>query len=219
LPAIRSVAPTVVVIDRYDSTPHPAPPPIHSEASMFAGSRRHSLRAQLAFAVIVLVTAVFGGAVPAHATWTDQYIENFDAPTGWWFDDGTSSSCCGMVDDPGLTFARMWTGSPPEWAAVRRYVHVSRANSLCSISAKIWVESINTPPTTVNFEAINPSSWTYLGLSQYKLPGNNQWVTVGWNTTSFRAPSTDFVIGVGMSGQSISQRIQVDDFTLTCSVA
>jgi hypothetical protein len=102
-----------------------------------------------------------------------------------------------------------WLVTQTGWSSVGRTVHLTPAQlHQVTCAAQIYIQPLNT--TTLNFEVIDPPTWTYVSLKTVTLPaGSYQRVL----TDPFVPYRTDVFVRVSTTSPSTAR---VDDLTVQC---
>jgi hypothetical protein len=178
-------------------------------------TRRRGLRRGLVVAALAAVLIAVGAA-PAHANvW--QLTDNFENnPAGRWVpyasaDGGGSFSNVAAWSHSGSWHAFRWVRTG--FSSVHRNVYLTPAQlHQANCLAAIYVQAVNYP-AVVNFEVIDPASWTYISLKTAALnPGGYQQLV----TPSWAATRVDVVVRVSVIGYGSVSDIRVDDLTVQC---
>lgn len=178
------------------------------------GSRRGMRRALVVAALAVVM--VTGSAVPAHASiW--QLTDGFESnPASRWVpfasaDGGGEFSNVAAWSHSGSWHAFRWVRTG--YSSVHRNVHLTPAQfHSADCLAAIYIQAVNSA-AVVNFEVINPVTWTYIALKQVALnPGGYQQVV----TPSWHASKVDVVVRVSVLGFGQVSDIRADDLIVQC---
>jgi hypothetical protein len=170
--------------------------------------------------VIVAISSILLGLVsaPAYASiwgFQDGFENN---PTGTWHLEHYGNSNAGFDLNAGTARSGAndaWLTSQTSFASVGRTVHLTPAQFHASTCAgQIFVQSLGT--AKVNFEIINPTSWTYIALETVTLSGGGYTaVEVGPWTPG----PVDVYVRLSLLGNGGFSAVRVDDMQVQCSYA
>lgn len=170
----------------------------------------------------VAATLVGVTATPAHASgW--QLIDGFESGTAalWSFSGNPGCGFCGYIsDDPwqvhgGAQAASIEAMSADSWFSAARTVHLGpAAQHRTTCSARIFVKM---PAGQLNFEIIDPATWTYVALTHVGTSNvNYRAVTVG----SWLGGPVDVVVRVSVlrvGAPPTTAFAMIDDLTVSCT--
>ncbi|MEV8514888.1 hypothetical protein [Dactylosporangium sp. NPDC051484] len=183
---------------------------------MLKSLRRHARNVVTVAGLVIGL--VLGLSSPAFASlWALQDGFESNPAATWWFQssgngfgnfDGTNGT-----PHTGSRYADVYRFDAG-WASVGRNVHLTpAANHPSNCSAQIWLQQA--PGTRVNFEIINPSTWTYISLNQITLPNDWQWHA--YTSGSWKPGPVDVVVRVSAVSTGGFAGVKVDDLTVQCS--
>ncbi len=172
---------------------------------------------------ILAATVLTGGlvstmAAPSNASGYWAVQDNFEtnASSVWNF----SSSGNGFGDfggydgtaHSGTVYATIYRFTAG-WSAVGRTVHLTPMQlHTATCQAQIYLQ--DWAGTQVNFEVINPSTWTYVALKPITIANSN------WNAYQvgpWTGGPTDVYVRVAVGSTGGFARVKVDDLTVACT--
>jgi hypothetical protein len=187
-------------------------------AGTVTGSR--GLRRALVVAALAAMTIV-GSAVPAHASHTFTMTDNFETnPASGWVPHASATGGGHFSNNAqwahsGSRYAYRWVETG--YSSVRRTVHLPTVQTWGSAFcwASIWLRAV-TATVNVNFEMIDPDTWTYIGLENVTLAPSAGWQQVFVGRVSVSEP--DPVIRAALLGNGSVTDVRIDDLTVHCEV-
>jgi hypothetical protein len=174
-----------------------------------------SRRVAFVAALATLFLAATGTAAHAKGWGLQDGFE--DNPTATWTIESYGSSIGSFETNAATAHSGsnyVWLSAETDFAAVGRPVHIPDMAS-ASCDATVYIQTVSAGQ--VNFEIIDPATWSYLASNQVTLaPGGYQQIWVG----TFNPYPSDIYVRVSLlgSGNSNWSAVRVDDLQVSCVI-
>jgi hypothetical protein len=174
------------------------------------GLRRAATVLAISTALLVMSAGTANASVWAHQ---DGFESN---PTGTWHLEQYGASAAGFDLNAGTARSGAndaWLSSQNQFASVGKTVHLTPAQfHSARCAAQVYVAALG--PANVNFEIIDPPTWTYIALRSVHLTGGGYTaVEVG----PWVPGPIDVYVRISLVGTGGFSAVRVDDMQVQCS--